>query len=62
MYFNVFFFCRVTAISNTKVKLFFNEEDQLIIQEMTESDIQEFNLISQGIAKTLVIFLYKVRI
>lgn len=43
---------RVTAISNTTVKLSFNEEEQLIVQEMNDSDVQEFNLIAQGIART----------
>lgn len=37
------------------MKLLFNEEEQLVVQEMNESDIQEFNLVSQGIAKMLVV-------
>jgi len=32
----------------------YNEEEQLVVQEMNESDVQEFNLLSQGIAKMLV--------
>lgn len=49
---------RVTAVSNTTVKLSFNEDEQLIIREMSETDIQEFNLLAQGIAKMLVINSY----
>lgn len=49
---------RVTAVSNTTVKLSFNEDEQLIIREMSETDVQEFNLLAQGIAKMLVINTY----
>lgn len=45
----------MTAVSNTTVKLSFTEDEQLVIREMSESDVQEFNLISQGIAKSLVV-------
>jgi len=37
------------------VKLSFNEEEQLVVQEMSASDIQEFNLLSQAIAKMSVV-------
>lgn len=31
-----------------------SDEEQIVEREMNESDVQEFNLLSQGIAKTLV--------
>lgn len=40
------------------MKLFINEEGHLIVREMSESDVQEFNLIYQGIAKMLVVKLH----
>lgn len=45
---------KVTAVSNTTVKLSFNEDEQLIVREMSESDAQEFNLLAQGIAKLFI--------
>ncbi|XP_029346579.1 5'-3' exoribonuclease 1 isoform X2 [Acyrthosiphon pisum] len=45
---------KVTAVSNTTVKLSFNEDEQLIIREMSETDVQEFNLLAQGIAKMFI--------
>lgn len=50
----VLIFSRVLSVFNTTVKLSINEEEQLIINEMSDSDVQEFNLFSKNIAKTLV--------
>lgn len=50
-------FSRVISVSNKTVKLSIDEDEQLIVHELSDSDVQEFNLFSQSIAKMLVVIL-----
>ncbi|XP_025419892.1 5'-3' exoribonuclease 1 isoform X2 [Sipha flava] len=45
---------KVISVLNTTVNISINEEEQLIIHEMDDTDVQEFNLFSKNIAKTYI--------